>query len=131
MPDSLFFDYFGFEVLMDTAFIGRRIRDEYRDIIRDMPVDGNRHYIDVRLSHPQVALEEVFIVFELRNEADTVVQWQNFGIPIERDDFRVRIVLEDHLEEFETGSINLFLWNESPVPYSFDRIRTTLYRKTR
>ncbi len=131
MPDSVFFDYFGFDVLTDTAFAGTRIRDEYRDIIRDLPVDGNSHYIDVRLSHPQVALEEVFIVFELRNEADSVLQWQNFGIPLERDDFRVRIVLEDHLKGTEPGYVNLFLWNESSIPYSFDRIRTTLYRKTR
>lgn len=127
MPDSLFFDFFRFELIKDTTVSARRIRTEFRDIITDLPITRGTHYIDVRMRSPQVSLEEVYIVFELRNQADSLIQWENFGIPAQKDDFSVRILVDDN--PFDDAMVRIFLWNESPVPYGFDHVRTTIYRQ--
>jgi phosphoglycerol transferase MdoB-like AlkP superfamily enzyme len=129
MPDSLFFEYFGYKVLKDTVVTGQRVRNEYRNILQNIPIGSGLHYIDVQLDNPQVALEEVFVVFELRNSSDSILKWKNYGIPEKKDGFSVRIVLDEPFDENENGWLQVFIWNESPVPYSFDRARTILFKK--
>lgn len=129
MPDSLFFESFGYKVLKDTVVTGQRVRDEYRDILHNIPIDNDVHYIDVLLDNPRVALEEVFVVYELRNSNDSILSWGNYGIPENKSGFSVRIVLDDELDINENVWLKVFIWNESPVPYSFDKARTILFKK--
>ena len=127
MPDSLYFDYLGFEVLLDTVLPKQRVRNEFKNLITKRKVDNDIHYIDVTISQPEVALEEVFIVFELINAEEEVVQWENSGIPADQDDFTFRIRTEKQEME-EDLYIQLYIWNESPLPYDFQQLRTTFYR---
>jgi len=129
MPDSLFFESFGYEILKDTIVTGQRIRDEYRDILHNIPLGEDIHYIDVRLDNPQVALEEVFVVYEIRNSNDSILQWGNFGIPENKVGFSLRIVLDEEFDNYENVWLKVFIWNQSPVPYSFDKARTILFKK--
>jgi hypothetical protein len=106
----------------------QRVRSEYKNIITRMPVENQTHYIDIFLAKPDVALDEVFIVFELTDQEGSVLQWVNLGIPTSREDFSLRITSEKHDSE-EQLYLQLYLWNESPLTYNFQKLRTTLYRK--
>lgn len=129
LPDSIFFGFFEYDILKDTVFTGQRVRKEYRNIIENMAIESGVHYVDIQLFNPDVVLDEVFLVFELRDAEDNLLQWKNYGIPTEKKDFSIRIVLEDHFTERSTTYLQLFLWNESPVPYSFEKARVLIYRK--
>jgi hypothetical protein len=128
MDDSLYFGFFGYKVMLDTIMPSQRVRSEYKNIIPRMPVENQTHYIDIFLAKPDVALDEVFIVFELTDQEGIVLQWVNMGIPTSREDFSLRITSEKNDSE-EQLYLQLYLWNESPLPYNFQKLRTTLYRK--
>jgi phosphoglycerol transferase MdoB-like AlkP superfamily enzyme len=127
IPDSIYFDFNQFEVLLDTLIPRQRIRGEYFRIIERRPVANARHTIDLTFRKPEVSLNEVFVVFEIQNEEGQVVQWKNYGIPVTRDDFNFSINVGEHDTE-EPLYLQLYIWNESPLPYSFGELRATLYR---
>ncbi|TVQ15040.1 MAG: LTA synthase family protein [Bacteroidetes bacterium] len=127
MPDSLFFTFFNYTILADTATSGRRVRSEYRNILEDLPINPGIHYIDISLYNPEVAMEEVFVVFELYDESDNLLEWQNFGIPEGNMDFSVRIELDNQYTSHGNTYLKVFLWNQSPIAYSFEKARVVVY----
>ncbi len=127
MPDSLFFNFFNYTILADTATSGRRVRSEYRNILEDLPIKAGLHYLDIRLHNPEVAMEEVFVVFELHDESGNLLEWQNFGVPEGNKDFSVRIELDNQYTSHGNTYLQVFLWNQSPIAYSFEKARVVVY----
>mgnify|MGYP002619616264 CR=1 FL=1 len=131
MPDSLYFQFMGYKVLVDTLLPQQRVRTEYRNIFSDLPLGEGTHILDISLSRPDIALDEVYIVYELRDANDSILRWKNFGVPVGKTDFSIRIRLDQELTEGRDARLAVFLWNESPVPYSFGSARTVLYKAPR
>ena len=127
-PDSLYFSFFDFNLIKDTVFAVVREREEYRDVVEQVSIGRGTHYLDVRFFSPHILLEEVFLVYELRDVDDNLLQWENFGIPAGREDFSVRILLDEHTDEETPLTLRLFLWNQSSVSYSFDQVKATFYK---
>jgi hypothetical protein len=128
IPDSVYFSYFGYDVVIDTIMPLQRVRSEFKNIITRMPVQNKPHYLDLSLVKPDVGLDEVFVVFELSNDQDSIIQWKNLGIPTNREDFSLQIKTGD-LDYDEQLYLQLYIWNESPIPYNFHKLRATLYRE--
>jgi len=127
MPDSIYFDFNRFEVLVDTLISRQRIRGEYFRLIEKKSIANARHTIDLTFKRPEVALNEVFVVFEILNEEGQIVQWKNYGIPVSREDFNFSVNIEQH-DTDEPLYLQLYIWNESPLAYGFGELRVTLYR---
>ena len=130
LPDSLYFDFLNYEAVTDTLLSAARIRNEYMNIIKSLPLEKNAVYhLDIALTRPQLSLEEVYVVYDISDEDQQVIQWKNYGIPSGGKDFGVQKYIQ--LPDTSTGKyyLRVFLWNESPVPYSFEGARVTLLKK--
>lgn len=128
MPDSLYFGFFNYNLLADTTLSWRSVREEYRNILENLPVEQGTHILDIRLQKPEVLLEEVFIVIEMYNESGNLLEWQNYGIPEGNEDFSVRHEIVNQYSPHDNPYLRVYIWNQSPVTYSFEKARTTVYR---
>ena len=128
IPDSLYFGFFDFNLIKDTVFSVVREREEFRDVVEQVSIGRGTHYVDIRLFDPDMLLEEVYLVYELRDAEGDLLQWENFGIPAGREDFSVRVLLDEHTREESPLTLQLFLWNQSSVPYSIGQVKATFYK---
>ncbi len=128
MPDSLYFGFFNYNLLADTTLSWRSVREEYRNILENLPVEQGTHILDIRLHKPEILLEEVFIVIEMYDESGNLLEWQNYGIPEGNEDFSVRHEIVNQYSPHDNPYLRVYIWNQSPVTYSFEKARTTVYR---
>ncbi len=130
VPDSLFFDFLDYVLLDDVMLRKGTFRREFVDIIEEIPLKkGYRYYLDASFVNPRIPLEEVYLVYEITDEAGNSLIWKNFGIPDSGDEgFGVKETISIENLNAESMKLRVFLWNESPVPYEFDQARITLYR---
>ncbi len=130
VPDSLFFDFLDYFLLEDIMLHGGTFRQEYVDIIEEIPLEsGYRYYLDAAFVNPRISLEEVYLVYEVTDGQGNSLIWKNFGIPDSgREGFGVKETIYTENLAAEGMQLRVFLWNESPVPYHFDQARITLYR---
>jgi len=130
VPDSLFFDFLDYLLLEDIIMQGGTFRREYVDIIEEMPLQqGYRYYLDASFVNPRVSLEEVFLVYEITDDEGNRLAWKNFGIPDKQNEaFSIKEVISTENLAAQNMHMRVFIWNESPVPYHFERARITIYR---
>ena len=130
IPDSLFFDFLDYLLLEDIIMQGGTFRREYVDIIEEMPLQqGYRYYLDASFVNPRVSLEEVFLVYEITDDEGNRLAWKNFGIPDKQNEaFSIKEVISTENLAAQNMHMRVFIWNESPVPYHFERARITIYR---
>jgi hypothetical protein len=128
MPDSIYFDYLNLEMVIDTLVSRQRVRGEYLRIIDNLPVNHKMHIIDVSVSNPDIPLNEVFVVVELLNEKEQILKWKHFGFPHGKEDFKISLSF-DKTDSDNPVFLKLYIWNESPLHYSFEQMRTTIYQR--
>jgi hypothetical protein len=128
LPDSAYFDYMQMELLLDTMISKNRIRGEYFKIVDRMILSDNPHTIDVSFHKTEIPLNEVYLVFELQNEKEQTIQWKNFGIPGGQQDFTISFDIEK-TDTVAPVFLQMYIWNESPLPYSLGRMKTTIYQR--
>lgn len=127
MPDSVFFDFFGHEILEEVRVDENLIRTEYRDIVDKMNLSQKTYHMDVVIENPEVSLEEVFLIFEAKDASGNVVFWENFGVPETKNDFSIKLTIEKDFIPEQGAELKVYVWNQSPVPYGFDAIQFRIY----
>jgi peptidoglycan-N-acetylglucosamine deacetylase len=127
LPDSLYFDFLNFNVLMDTLVYNKKVRGEYFRIINEEPITKNPHTIDITFYNSVVPLNEVFVVYEIMNDKGQIISWKNYGIPPGENDFNFSIHIDETEETDSQRYVQLYIWNESPLPFSFEKLRIVLY----
>lgn len=127
MPDSVFFNFFGHQVVEEMTIGKSFVRTEYKDIVDNMFLEQKTYHMDVVIEKPEVSLEEVFLIFEVKDASDQVVFWENFGIPETKNDFSIKLTIEKDMIPKEGAQLKVYIWNQSPVPYGFDAIPFRIY----
>lgn len=128
IPDSLFFDFFDFSIIDELKFDKKLVRTEFNDLIESMRLENSDHYIDIEIKQPEVSLEEVYLVTEIRNENDSILEWKSYGIPDQNKDYGVKTTLPEQNDDYENLKLKTFIWNQSPVPYSYEAIEIRIYK---
>jgi phosphoglycerol transferase MdoB-like AlkP superfamily enzyme len=128
MPDSLYFGYLDLQVDLDTVLQKLRTTGEYHKILDRLPIENTAQNIDIAFLNPRTGKNDLFLVYEIVDENDQIVSWKNQGVPSGINDFSLNISLEPQPTESPLY-LMLYIWNESPSPYSFDKLRVTLYKK--
>ncbi|MFW5758706.1 MAG: LTA synthase family protein [Bacteroidota bacterium] len=127
MPDSVFFDFFGHEIVEEITMDKNFIRTEYKDIVDNMQLDNQTYHMDVVIQNPDVSLEEVFLIFEAKDASGNVVFWENFGVPKDNKDLSINLTIEKEFIPEQGAELKVYVWNQSPVPYGFDAIQFRIY----
>jgi hypothetical protein len=128
LPDSLFFGFFNQTIIKELNLDGKLIRTEYNDLIEQMELENDDHYIDITIKNPDVSLEEVFLITEIRNQQDSILQWNSYGIPMQNRDYGIKTTLPQQVDKNNQLRLKVFIWNQSPVPYSYEGIEIRVYK---
>jgi hypothetical protein len=122
-PESLIYYK---KVLLDTIFPEQKIRTEYKKIIAKTAIDNKAHYIDIMLGNIEGQPDEVFMVYELSDEEESILHWNKYVMSAGNENLTIHINTEEC--DGQQLYLRLFLWNESVIPYGFRKLQVTLYQ---
>ncbi len=122
LPRDVYLNFLGYKQLSGSTESGIDFNGEYHDILKTIPVSGDKLFFEVNLTCEDVP-DDGLIVYQLTNKKDSMLLWRSIALTEKVNE----LIPVENINRQDTSYFHAYFWNRSKRPVKCSEIEAALF----